>query len=67
MAMTLRLTDDEQLALQAQAKSDGISMQVAARQAIREYVVRRSHETSVSEAADRIMNAHADALRRLGE
>ncbi len=67
MAMTLRLTDDEQLALQAQAKSDGISMQEAARQAIREYVVRRSHETDVSDAADRIMNAHAEALRRLGE
>jgi hypothetical protein len=42
-------------------------MQEAARQAIREYVVRRSHETAVSEAADRIMSAHADALRRLGE
>ena len=54
MAMTLRLTDDEQFALQAQAKSDGISMQEAARQAIREYVVRRSHETAVSDAADRI-------------
>jgi len=67
MAMTLRLTDDEQQALQAQAKSEGISMQEAARQAIREYVVRRSHETAVSEAAERIIHAHADALRRLGE
>jgi hypothetical protein len=67
MAMTLRLTDDEHLALQAQAKSDGISMQEAARQAIREYVVRRSHETAVSSAADRIIEAHSDALRRLGE
>ena len=65
--MTLRLTDDEQLALQAQAKSDGISMQEAARQAIREYVMRRSHETAVSDAADRIIAAHSDALRRLGE
>lgn len=65
--MTLRLTDDEQQALQAQAKSEGISMQEAARQAIREYVVRRSHEAAVSEAADRIIHAHADALRRLGE
>ena len=65
--MTLRLTDDEQQALQAQAKSEGISMQEAARQAIREYVVRRSHETAVSEAAERIIHAHADALRRLGE
>jgi predicted transcriptional regulator len=67
MAMTLRLTDDELLALQAQAKSDGISMQEAARQAIREYVMRRSHETAVSDAADRIIEAHSDALRRLGE
>ncbi len=65
--MTLRLTDDEQQALQAQAKIDGISMQDAARQAIREYVMRRSHETAVSSAADRIIGAHSDALRRLGE
>lgn len=65
--MTLRLTDDEQEALQAQAKADGISMQEAARQAIRDYVVRRSRETAVSDAADRIMSTHAEALRRLGE
>ena len=65
--MTLRLTDYEQLALQAQAKSDGISMQEAASQAIREYVMRRSHETAVSDAADRIIEAHSEALRRLGE
>jgi hypothetical protein len=42
-------------------------MQEAARQAIREYVMRRSHETAVSSAADRIIEAHSDALRRLGE
>lgn len=67
MAMTLRLTDDEQQALQAQARIDGISMQEAARRAIREYVIRRSHQAEVSDAADRVMHAHADALRRLGE
>ena len=45
MAMTLRLTDNEQAALRERAEAEGISMQDAAR----------------------IMDQHADALRRLGE
>ena len=67
MAMTLRLTDEEQSALQAQAEAEGISMQDAARRAIREYVARRQHQIRVAAAADRIMTVHADALERLGQ
>ena len=67
MAMTLRLTDDEQEALKARAKADGISMQEAARQAVREYVSLSGHRDRVGEAARRIMDSHSDALRRLGE
>jgi predicted transcriptional regulator len=52
MAMTLRLTDDEQTALRERAALEGISMQDAARQAIRDYVARRAHQ---------------DALDRLGQ
>jgi plasmid stability protein len=67
MAMTLRLTDDEQAALQQRAAAEGISMQEAARQAVREFVTRGQHRDRVSAAADLVMNNHADALRRLGE
>ncbi len=67
MAMTLRLTADEQAALRERAAAEGISMQDAARRAVREYVDRSRHRERVGDAADRIMDAHADALRRLGE
>lgn len=67
MAMTLRLTDDEQQALRELAHTEGISMQEAARRAVRAYVERSQHQTSVSEASQRVRNAHAEALRRLGE
>lgn len=67
MAMTLRLTDDEQAALRERADVEGISMQDAARRAVRDYVARGQHRDRVSAAASRVMDAHADALRRLGE
>jgi plasmid stability protein len=65
--MTLRLTDEEQEALRERAQSEGISMQDAARRAIREYVIRSEHRQRVSEAAQLIMSVHADALERLGK
>lgn len=67
MAMTLRLTDEEQESLRIRANSEGISMQDAARRAIREYVLRSEHRQKVSEAAELIMTVHADALERLGK
>jgi hypothetical protein len=67
MAMTLRLTEDEQAALRERAEAEGISMQEAARRAVREYVVRGRHRDRVSAAARRVMSLHAEALRRLGE
>lgn len=67
MPMTLRLTDDEQAALRSRAAAEGISMQDAARRAIREYVVRTEHRSRVTAAADRILDVHADALERLGQ
>jgi hypothetical protein len=67
VAMTLRLTDDEQAALRERAGIEGISMQEAARRAVREYVTHGWHRDRVSAAAERVMRAHADALRRLGE
>ncbi len=67
MAMTLRLTDEEQAALRKRAELEGISMQEAARRAVREFVARSAHRDRVSEAAVLITDRHADALRRLGE
>jgi len=65
--MTLRLTEEEQQALKDRAAADGVSMQDAARAAIREYVDRGGHRDRVRRAAAHGMEVHADALRRLGE
>ena len=65
--MTLRLTEDEQAALRERAAAEGISMQEAARRAVREFVARGEHRDRMSRAARRITDVHADALRRLGE
>lgn len=65
--MTLRLTESEQEALRECAAAEGISMQEAARRAVREFVARGQHRDRVSVAAARVMDRHADALRRLGE
>lgn len=67
MAMTLRLTDEEQDALRRRAALEGMSMQEAARRAVREYVARADHRDRVASAAELIMERHAEALRRLGE
>lgn len=65
--MTLRLTDEEARALRERADIEGISMQEAARKAVREFVQRAAHRDRVADAAGIIMERHADALRRLGE
>ncbi|MCZ7529573.1 MAG: ribbon-helix-helix protein, CopG family [Acidimicrobiia bacterium] len=66
MAMTLRLSEDEHRALQELAAAEGISMQEAARRAVRDFVIRNEHRDRVSSAARRVIETHADALDRLG-
>jgi hypothetical protein len=66
MPMTLRLTEEEQEALREQARVEGISMQEAARRAVREYVDRSQHRARVTRASGRVRDAHAEALERLG-
>jgi len=66
MPMTLRLTAEEQAALQRRAELEGVSMQEAARRAVREYVSRAEHRDRVTRTAERMMAVHADALERLG-
>ncbi len=67
MAMTLRLTDDEQDALRERAAAEGVSMQDLARRAVREYVGLADHRDRVVAAARKIMDVHADAIERLGQ
>ena len=64
--MTLRLTDDEQAALRERAAAEGISMQDAARRAVRDYISRGRHRDRVAAASARVREAHAEALDRLG-
>ncbi len=65
--MTLLVSEDEQAALRERANAEGISMQEAARRAVRDYVIQGRHRDRVSAAAQRMTDAHADALRHLGE
>ncbi|MEM9203661.1 MAG: hypothetical protein AAGC53_18625 [Actinomycetota bacterium] len=65
--MTLRLTPEEHDALRARAEVEGISLQEAARRAVREFVAVTAHRERVALAAERVTRAHAEALRRLGE
>lgn len=64
--MTLRLSDDERERLRARAEREGVSMQEVARRAIRQYVGLEDHRDRVFASAARVMEAHADALDRLG-
>jgi len=66
MAMTLRLTDDEQAQLRERAAAEGVSMQEVARRAVREYIGREDHRSRVLEAAEKVLTVHADAIERLG-
>ena len=63
MAMTLRLTDEDERALAALAAAQGISTQEATVRAIRDAAARGLHEAKVSAQA---RERYADVLDRLG-
>ena len=67
MPMTLRLADDEAVALRHRAALEGRSMQEVARQAIREYVEAHSRADLLDRVLDQELPRYAEALRRLGE
>ena len=66
MAMTLRLTVDETDALRLQAEREGRSMQEVAREAVRDYVERKSRRELLDRVLDRELPRYAEALERLG-
>ncbi len=67
MAIELRLTEEEQNALRERAALDGMSMEQAARQAVREYIAKADHRDRVAAATELVKQRHADALQRLGD
>jgi predicted transcriptional regulator len=67
MAMTLRLDDDETLALRTRAEREGRSMQEVAREAVREYIERTSRRELLDDILDAELPRYAEALERLGQ
>ena len=67
MAMTLRLTDAESLALRRRAEHEGRPMHEVARQAIREYVEKHSRADLLDRVLDEDLPRYAEALERLGQ
>lgn len=67
MAMTLRLTEAETDALRKRAQFESRSMQEVAREAVREYIERRSRADLLDGVLDRELPRYAEALERLGQ
>ncbi|WP_194164885.1 MULTISPECIES: ribbon-helix-helix protein, CopG family [unclassified Pseudactinotalea] len=67
MAMTLRLSDAEADALRRRAERESRSMQDVARQAVREYVERRSRAELLDQVLDQELPRYTEALDRLGQ
>ena len=64
--MTLRLSDEQDLALEALARAEGVSKQEAAVRAITEAAARRVHEDHVRDLSASARSRYADLLERLG-
>ncbi|NQX29398.1 CopG family transcriptional regulator [Microbacteriaceae bacterium VKM Ac-2854] len=67
MAMTLRLTDEQEKTLSALADAQGISKQEATVRAIVEAADRRLHQSDVARLSEKGRARYADLLKRLGE
>lgn len=67
MAMTLRLTAEDERVLAALAESDGVSKQEATIRAIHEVAERRGHVKAVAASSARARNRYAEVLERLGK
>ena len=66
MAMTLRLTPDQEHTLAMLAETDGISRQEAVVRAIDETAARRAHQSHVRELSAAARERYAELLERLG-
>jgi uncharacterized protein (DUF1778 family) len=66
MAMTLRLTAEQDRALELLARAEGVSKQEAAVRAISEVAARHLHDERVDELSSTARERYADLLDRLG-
>lgn len=66
MAMTLRLTAEDEQALALLAQAQGVSKQEATVRAIRDVAARRLREDQVLDLSARARARYADVLERLG-
>lgn len=67
MAMTLRLTDEQEAHLTALSEREGVSKQQAVVLAIDEAYSRRAHQQEVNAAFEYAITRYADVLDRLGK
>ncbi len=67
MAMTLRLTPEDEQALTQLAEADGVSKQEATVRAIREAASRRLRRDKVTALSATARDRYADLLDRLGK
>jgi plasmid stability protein len=67
MAMTLRLSDEQTLALRERAVREGRSMQQIARTALDDYLVRAEDDERTQQLAEHGARRFEELLRRLGE
>ncbi len=67
MAMTLRLTPEDELALAQLADADGVSKQEATVRAIHEAASRRLRREEVTALSATARDRYADLLERLGQ
>ena len=67
MAITLRLTPDDEHALAMLAEADGVSKQVATVRAIHEAASRRFRQDKISSLSASAREQYADLLDRLRE
>lgn len=65
--MTLRLSDDDMAALKLRAQLEGVSMQVVAQHAIREYIEEHSRAELIDQVLDQELPGYAEALERLAQ
>ena len=65
MAMTLRLTQQQDATLTRLAQDQGISKQEAVTRAIDEFLERRLHKADVKKAIAEVLKVHGDLLDEL--
>ena len=67
MALTVRLSPEEQAALAAYADRSGVSQNEVMRAALRDFVQRQSHAELLEQVMDSELPPFAEALERLGQ